>query len=276
MQALIDGDLVAYRCAASAENEALEVALWRVDDLIDRILSDVSADTYRLFIKGTKNFRHFIYPEYKSNRTQPPPKWLKDVTEHLLFKWNAEPQHGIETDDALGIHQRDDTVICSLDKDLRQVPGTHYNWMKRIISEVNEYDGWFNFYRQFLMGDTSDNIIGVRGIGEKKAEKALYGLAPEEMFEVVRDLYNDDRRFLINGQCLYIWRKEFDLWEPTPLSNICPENFAIVRGIVSKSGTNTEEVNGPSSEPTTTSNETNGFSADGEKTVSMPQETEAA
>ena len=52
MQALIDGDLVLYRCAASAENDSLDIAKHRVNELLDQIIEAIMATEYRFFRIG--------------------------------------------------------------------------------------------------------------------------------------------------------------------------------------------------------------------------------
>lgn len=210
-------DIVAYRSSASAEGEEETEALNRVDDLMDRILYETRADSYKAFLSGEENFRYKVYPEYKANRTKPKPIHLLACRKHLVKYWNAELVDGYEADDALGWSQTNKTVICSIDKDLRQIPGQHYNFVKGVWSEIDGYTGMFNFYRQFLIGDTSDNIIGIKGLGPAKTEKILYGLTEEEMFDKIRELYNDDKRFLINGLCLYILREKGKYWSPIKL-----------------------------------------------------------
>jgi hypothetical protein len=79
----------------------------------------------------------------------------------------------MEADDLLGINQTKDTIICTIDKDLRQVPGQHYNFVKDEIFTVNLQEGLLWFYTQMLTGDASDNISGIRGIGLKKAHTHL-------------------------------------------------------------------------------------------------------
>lgn len=225
-EALIDGDLISYRCAASAEGEELAIALLRVDEMMDQILYNTNATTYQTFLGGKKNFRKVINPTYKANRTKPDPIHREACNQHLRDEWNATSIPCLEADDLLGISQTKDTIICSIDKDLRQIPGWHFNFVKCDMSEVDEYTGWFNFYMQFLVGDTSDNIRGIDGLGPKKSEKILFGMTPEEMFDKVRELYNDDARMLMNGQCLYIWKEPFDLWQPPQLS---PTNVQLVK-----------------------------------------------
>jgi DNA polymerase-1 len=221
MIALIDTDLLAFRCAASAEGEEESIALSRLEDLMERTLFNVNASEYKAFLTGKDNFRKKIYPLYKANRTAPRPIHLEACRNYLVNEWQAEVVTRIEADDILGMEQTlsaSPTVIVSIDKDLRQIPGQHFNFVKLDWSEVDEYTGWFNFYRQFLEGDASDNIRGVDGIGPKKAEKLLYGRTPEEMFQIIRELYENDERMLMNGRCLYIMRKEKDIWNPPELT----------------------------------------------------------
>jgi 5'-3' exonuclease len=106
------------------------------------------------------------------------------------------------------------TVICSIDKDLLQIPGKHYNFVKKVFQEVTSDQGLKFLYMQSLIGDRSDNIIGVAGIGPVKAERALEELLPEEWYDKCRELYSDDERFHLNMKLLYIWQKPNDSWEP--------------------------------------------------------------
>lgn len=215
---LVDGDIVAFRCAAASENDSFNVACLRADDMMRKILTACDTDQYRAFLSGGDNFRYKIDPSYKANRKDKvDPRWREDLKEFLVLEWGAEVTDGIEADDALGIHQNEDTIICSIDKDLLQIAGKHYNFVKDEFQEVTELQGLQWFYQQMLIGDTSDNIVGVKGIGKVKAEKAIAKLEKEEeMYYTVRSLYKDDERFLRNGKLLHIMRKENDIWQPPP------------------------------------------------------------
>ena len=57
MIALIDSDLVAYRCAATAENDPEVVALFRVDKLMQAIVDETESTEFRAFLSGSNNFR---------------------------------------------------------------------------------------------------------------------------------------------------------------------------------------------------------------------------
>ena len=96
---LIDGDLVAYRCAASAANDPVEIAFARIDNLVNRLIHETNSVNHRIYLTGGNNFRKEIYPEYKANRTQEPPKWLQDCREHLVLYWKAKISDGNEADD---------------------------------------------------------------------------------------------------------------------------------------------------------------------------------
>ena len=237
MQALIDGDIVVYSNAASAELDPVEVAYMRIDQMMHSILDTTGSDTFRVFLSGSNNFRHEIYPEYKANRKDMvDPRWRSACKEYLVREWSAEVTDGYEADDALGINQKDGvyksdydptyyerTIICSIDKDLDQVPGMHYSWpivrkgnivREGKIYEVSEREGLISFYKSLLVGDRTDNIFGVDGIGPVKASKMIDNLeTEEEMFERVAELYQGDMdRLRINGDCLWIQRQEHQRW----------------------------------------------------------------
>ncbi|WBF78070.1 exonuclease [Methylophilales phage MEP401] len=223
MKALIDHDLVVFRCAASAENDSLNIAIHRVEALLDELLTKTGADSYRAFLSGKSNFRKTIYPEYKANRTAPKPIHLEALREYALEKQNAElAPDTLEADDALGINQTDDTMIVSLDKDLLMVPGKHFSW------EING-KGWSKpdkfftqdviggmrlFFEQCLKGDTADNIKGIEKIGNKRAKALLADCVTEqEMFDTVRDAYSNDEEFIMNASVLWIMQHEEDIWK---------------------------------------------------------------
>lgn len=216
MIALMDGDLVLYRCACSAENDSLDIAKYRVNELVDLLINKTESDSFKFIISGQGNFRKAIYPEYKGNRTAEKPKHLEALRDWSVAELNAEvTQNQLETDDYLGIYQEENTVICSLDKDLLQIPGKHYRWAistskwskDEEYHDQTELEGLRLFYEQCLKGDASDNVKGVEGIGEKKAKKMLAKCETEvEMINTCLFHYPSEEEFLMNAQCLYILR----------------------------------------------------------------------
>ena len=94
----------------------------------------------------------------------------------------------------LGLNQTTDTCICSIDKDLLQIPGRHYNFVDDVKSTVDIYeaDNWF--MTQVLSGDVStDNIQGLPGIGEAKAANIVDSFAGDHqgLVEEIKALYED-------------------------------------------------------------------------------------
>ena len=207
MEALLDGDIYAFRVACTTENDNESIAVYRVNEMIENTLAEVEASEYKLFLTSPDNFRKHIYPEYKANRTATKPKHLQFLKDYLIESWQGQVAERMEADDYLGINQHESSIICSIDKDLLQVPGKHFNFVKKEFYEVDEETGFRNFYTQLLTGDTSDNIKGIAGIGPVKAKKALTGYFTEqEMFSVVREMYQNDEWMIMNGQCLWILR----------------------------------------------------------------------
>ncbi len=232
MLALIDADIVAYRCAASAENDPLEIAISRAHDLMTRILHNVGAHTYKAFLTGDNNFRYTIYPQYKANRKgKPKPRHLSDIQSFLITEWNAKVTDGNEADDELGIEQtcannseNTESIICTIDKDLLQVPGNHYNFVTEERRVVSPLEGTRYFYRQIITGDGSDNIPSYDGkvrhsvpLFIDKLCFPLLSLSTErELFDYVCSIYGATNSGLaiMNAKCLYIQRKENDFWTP--------------------------------------------------------------
>ena len=217
MRALIDGDIVVYRGAASAEKEEQWVALARADQMIQDILEDTKATSYSVYLTGTGNFRREIAPSYKANRPDERPAHWQAVREFLITHHKAQMCDGYEADDEMGIQQDKvggTTVICSIDKDLLQIPGKHYNFVKKEFTQVTADQGLKSFYIQTLVGDRSDGITGVVGIGPVKAAKILDPLLPEEYYSACKAMYDGDvDRYHSNCKLLWIWREPNGTWK---------------------------------------------------------------
>ncbi len=223
--ALLDADVVAFRCAASCTSgEPAEIACLRADKLIRSILEETNSSEYKAYLSGSHNFRYDIYPDYKANRKgKPRPEHLQAVREFLVKEWNAEVSDGIEADDSLGIAASNESVICSIDKDLLQIPGEHFNFVRGERSSVGEVDGLRAFYCQVILGDKSDNIPGYDGMARVKVPNFLkndyyeiYNLEDElDMYHHVLGLYGGDQETMHrNAKLLYILRKENEFWQP--------------------------------------------------------------
>ncbi len=141
---------------------------------------------------GGKTFRHDLYPDYKANRP-PLPEEIKpqfDIMKEAIeaFGIPALSKKGFEADDLLATYakqadQNGQTLeIISSDKDLMQLISPNvfmYDTMKNKIykeKDVFEKQGVFPAQMidfQAIVGDASDNVPGVKGVGKVGASKLL-------------------------------------------------------------------------------------------------------
>ncbi len=235
MKLLIDADIITFRSAFSAEDEEeVWVACSRADIMIREICLNLNEpDTnVELWLSGKNNFRYGVYPEYKANRLNAKrPKWEQQVKDYLVHYWHAQWSEGCEADDMLGVRQmqlkeHNDGVfvstICTTDKDLDQIPGPHYNFVKKELYNVTPEEAIRFFYYQCLVGDTADGIKGVPNIGPVKAKKLLdacdeearsMGVDAERLYyECVKDKFSCYEEFVMNAKVLHIWHKEGGVW----------------------------------------------------------------
>lgn len=194
MTVLCDQDVLIYRAGWSVNNGDFIQNVECLEWFLHSIKTTCNTNSSKLILSGKTNFRTEIDTNYKSNRKdKPKPRYYKALREYSVEWLGAEVAEGMEADDMLGILQSEDTVICSSDKDLLQIPGWHYrikrNWSDNHLVYVSEEEALFNFLKQCLMGDSVDCVPGLKGIGEAKATKALKDKSREEMIESVYDMY---------------------------------------------------------------------------------------
>jgi hypothetical protein len=236
MKALLDSDILGYRIAFACENETIDVAKHRLDHYITDILmcgvdntfKDCFCDSWQLYLTGKNNFRYGVATTvpYKGNRVAPKPQHLQALRQHMIDEWGASVTDGDEADDAIAIDGTTlglSCVMVSLDKDFDQIPGWHYNFVKKLGYFVDERQGLYSFYKQILTGDTADNIQGLAGIGPVKAAKKLavcedvtdlseYEMA---MYDVCVDAYEGNvDRVLENALLLWLRRTPNEMWTP--------------------------------------------------------------
>lgn len=221
---LVDGDIVAYRCAFKCNDESEKTACYTtgsfLSDLISHLYTMIDGEPdYKVYLTGKGNFRHDIAvtEPYKGNRKEKEkPVHLEAIRQYLIKDWNAVVSEGEEADDLIAIDATaiPDSIIVSLDKDFNQVPGKHYNFNKQDLYDVSEDEGLLFFYRQIIMGDKADNIVGVHGIGEKKSQKLLEDLSEIEMYNKCIELLDSEERVIENARLLWLRREPDQLWEP--------------------------------------------------------------
>lgn len=222
--ALIDGDILTFRIAFSTETEPEHIALVRMDNYIEEILFGSQASEYEIFLTGSNNFRKKLYPAYKANRRKTPrPKHLQALRQHLIDVEGAVVSDGQEADDELGIRQTHETVICSIDKDLKQISGRHYDFVRQVHTLVTPQQGDRFLWTQILTGDATDNVKGIYGIGPAKAEQILGECSTrDEYAQAVLAAYQKEypycskedviKHITLVGQLVYIRRVPNEMW----------------------------------------------------------------
>ena len=216
---LIDADILIYRIGFVTNTESESIAIRTMAGFLEDLLliNLPEVFTWELHLTGKNNFRDKIAvtKPYKGNRkgTAKPTHYhlLREVT-----SWEATINEGIEADDMLAIRATElgkESIIITLDKDLDQVVGWHYNFVKKIKYFIDKEEGLINFYKQFLTGDIVDNIEGAKGIGQKKSQKLLENKTETEMWNIVVEILGFDRA-LENGHLLYMLRSVDDEFKP--------------------------------------------------------------
>lgn len=222
MIALVDGDILVYRIGFSSNTENWNVCRWRLDEFLENLLVfQLDVEDYEGWLTdGSKNYRHQIAKTvaYKGQRKNEKPVHYDALRDYLQSNWGFKMETEQEADDAIGIRATElqgKGLICSIDKDLDNIPGPHYNFVKGLRYDVTVETATRNFYRQILTGDRIDNVEGLRGIGPVKADRLLgEGSNPVELYERVVKAYDGDtERVVENGQLLWIRTKPDEIWQ---------------------------------------------------------------
>jgi 5'-3' exonuclease len=170
---LIDGDSLLYY---EMDKPTLEQALKGIDSRVGTILANCNSNAYIGFLTGKDGYRYSVSPSYKANRKhRPKPIIFYALREYLRQQYSFYEFAGLEADDLVSYYKHNNsdlnTVICSPDKDvLYQCVGKHFNYQKLEFVTTTESDAEKFLWVQVLMGDSTDNIQGIPGVGIKTAE----------------------------------------------------------------------------------------------------------
>jgi 5'-3' exonuclease len=187
MSLLIDADYIVYKCCAATETEIdfgedLIVVTSRFSEAyeyVERELYNIASDLgcfddSILFFSDSVNFRKSIDPAYKGHRNRKKPCGYKRVINKLKEEYHVVIMPTLEADDALGIYATKEPghIICSPDKDMRQIPGQLFDLTQEVVEITPEMgDRWHLI--QAMAGDQTDGYAGIPGIGIKRAEALL-------------------------------------------------------------------------------------------------------
>ena len=197
---LVDGSSYLYRAfhvpnlqrLTNANGEPTG-AIYGVLNMVQKLLTDEEpAQIAVVFDASGKNFRHELYADYKANRP-PMPDELRSQLEPLLETIEALGLPllrvaGVEADDVIGTLARQasesglETLISTGDKDMAQLVDERTTLVDTMRGSVRDTEGVVAKFGVrpdqivdylALIGDSSDNIPGIPGVGPKTAAKWL-------------------------------------------------------------------------------------------------------
>ena len=155
-----------------------------------------------MLTKGGSCFRTYLatLKKYKGNRDNlVRPVYYDKMREYLIGTLKAKVYAKWEADDTACMSMakaegNDDVmaILAAIDKDLEQQRGRHVNPNKKAegVYTISDFEGWYSFYKQMLMGDTADNIPGLFKVGEKKAITMLEDCTTvKQLCQKVWDMY---------------------------------------------------------------------------------------
>ena len=238
---LVDGDSIAYAAGAQASEEECKK---KIEEIFTRIYTRCQPSEIRIYLEDWKapkiNFRSHVAVsrKYKDRTGSKKPEHLKYARELIeLIVWNCDIPFKmayeevtftavsyIEAEDAAAIeHERlviegKKVILARIDKDLAQVPGVHYNYFKDEMSMIDSQTALVNFYTQLLIGDATDSITGLPGVGKKTAEKLLHhSQTQDDMMTTVAMEYKKRgfsyQYLLEQARLLYILRTIDDVYQ---------------------------------------------------------------
>lgn len=188
--ALIDADklkhLVAYdvSCDLKQGRERDPYRLeYHIEERLAEIFRQFSAAGYIFCFSGkshdTFRAKLAVEKEYKGNRKNDPSFYegkiedMANVVRHVRKSHPVLLFADLEADDLLCYLQTDSTFIFSNDKDLNQIPGLHFCTQLRDLKIISEEEAFGNLMYQMLIGDSTDCITGIPGVGPKSARKIM-------------------------------------------------------------------------------------------------------
>lgn len=194
---LIDGSSYIYRAyfairhLSNSKGMATN-AIYGFTKMLLKVMRDSKPDKLAvIFDSKGPTFRKEIYPEYKANRSAMPEDlvtqipYIKKIVEALNLPGVELP--GYEADDVIATLAKkfadmgDEVVVVTGDKDLMQIVNDHVTLLDTMKDKtygpkdvVERFGGADKVIEvQALAGDSSDNVPGVPGIGEKTAKMLI-------------------------------------------------------------------------------------------------------
>jgi 5'-3' exonuclease len=222
-EVIIDVDSIVYQIAFTTPSPAL--AKKALDNFIKDIIETTDSGSALIFMKGSNNFRYICDPEYKNTRKDTIEPEIKERIEKLYEyaeEFCTKGEDG-EADDYCSIYAKKALdegrpyVVAHIDKDLNCIPGWHYNFRKKEFYFMDDSEAYRFLMMQVLTGDATDNIHGLRGVGEKTAIKLTKDTPNNLLWNKVIEIWKTkqpetwENNFLKCANCIYMRESLDDL-----------------------------------------------------------------
>lgn len=225
---LIDGNnlifrsyyATAYRGEILTNSKGLPTnAVYAYIQMLLKIIAEEKPSHIMVAFDKGKTFRHESYDDYKGGRSETP----KELKEQIPYAKKVTRAMGItveeienyEADDIIGTYSKkidEEVLVVSSDRDLLQLISPNVK-MKLLKMKDYVYYDEKSFYEDYgikpieiidlkaLMGDSSDNIKGVAGIGEKTALKLIKEYHTiDNLYKNIDDLKGKVKENLLNDK----------------------------------------------------------------------------
>lgn len=219
--AIWDGDFIGFLVCYNKKDDpikSLDDCINLCDEMISNINLHLKAEEYVGFLGKGKCFRHNINFKYKANRKYNDEiKFIPEIRQHLVDNHNFKLIENYEADDlvqSFRITNKDkyNCIVVSPDKDILNLEGCNYNPKKgQFIYTTKQEENLF-FLKSMIIGDSADNISGIKGYGEITAKKIIdkctyFEKLREIIFEEYCNVYGEYKgieEFYKNYMCLKI------------------------------------------------------------------------
>lgn len=221
-------------------------ALYLVKQELENIKQEVSSKYGKItkqytLLSGPGNFRCKLAKQrpYKGNRDPSHKPYHYQAIRDYLSSKGAIVVSGREPDDEVSILAYESiragkkSVVATIDKDLDQIPGSHFDYRQKVFYEIDESSARRWFWIQCLSGDPTDNIPGCYRVGPKKAEQMIdelleAGKRDEQIWDFVVYSYEQstlgagcvytkeqaEEVALETARLVYIQKNANELWNP--------------------------------------------------------------
>lgn len=227
---LIDIESTVYQCIEDCKIEEVndqdeyvhKVPSKLVWNQITNRIKDIQIETevkdFIIFFGSKNNFRKKISSDYKKFR-KPKPLGFESIKQKFIDNLHAKIEPWLEADDLIGLYATTPKmieyripIIVSEDKDMKLIPGLHFNYRKPELGivSISPQEAIISHLIQTMSGDQVDGYYGIKGVGPVKAKKIL-GTTPvwSKVISAFKEKGYTKEDALVNARLAYILQNPY-------------------------------------------------------------------